>query len=241
MKAWSQGAVSDETRVELKADSFTLPTLCMSSLDPDAIDELLRERVAKAPGFFRNTPIVMDLTDLTNQGNNGDLAVVIGAIRGYGLVPVGVRGGTKVQREQAQLMELAVFPESRRSETTPEPAQAAKPRAPNTSTTTKVVDRPVRSGQRVYAQGSDLILLATVSSGAEVVSDGHVHAYASIRGRVLAGVRGDERACIFCKDLRAELVSIAGRYKVSEDLEPRFMGRQISISLQGDALVFKKL
>ena len=236
MIAGTQSAATgkDSPSVELKAGSFTLPTLRMSCLDSDAIDELLYERVAKAPNFFRNTPIVIDLTDSSNEAVNGDLAVAIGAIRGYGLVPVGVRGGSKTLREQARLMELAIFPESRHA------ANTTKTTAPK-ALPTKVVEAPVRSGQRVYAQGRDLVLLAPVSSGAEVVADGHVHAYAPVRGRVLAGVRGDQSARIFCKDLKAELVSIAGRYKVSEDLEPRYMGRLISVSLEDNTFIFKKL
>jgi septum site-determining protein MinC len=229
--------------VELKAGVFNLLKLSMPVLDPDAIDGLLCERVAKAPQFFHNTPVVIDLTDSSDEVIGGDLAVAVGAIRGYGLVPVGVRGGSKAFREQARLLELAVFPELKRSAgasvskraTTPAPVAAPK------VLPAKIIDAPVRSGQRIYAKDGDLVLLAPVSSGAEVVSDGHVHAYAPIRGRVLAGVKGDESACIFCKDLRAELISIAGRYKVSEDLESRFMGRFVSVSLKGDALIFRRL
>jgi septum site-determining protein MinC len=229
----SPGTDTCNLSVELKADSFVLPMLRMSGLDPLAIDRCLNERVAKAPDFFRNTPIVMDITNLNEEDANGELAIAVGAIRGYGLVPVGIRGGSKAHQEQARLMDLAVFPKSRRTEAAPTPEARGLP--------TKIVDEPVRSGQRIYAQESDLVLLAPVSSGAEVVADGHVHAYAAIRGRVMAGVKGDETACIFCKDLKAELVSIAGRYKVNEDLEPRFMGRLVSISLNGDTLVFKRL
>jgi len=237
MTATSQAAPREALQVELKAGSFTLPTLCMSGLNPDAIDALLAERVARAPDFFRNTPVVLDLTDSADEELNGDLAMAIGVIRGYGLVPVGIRGGSKPQREQARLMELAVLPESRRANSTP---ATPKPPAPSVAKT-KVVDAPVRSGQRVYAQGGDLVLMAAVSSGAEVVADGHIHAYGPVRGRVLAGVKGDTSARIFCKDLIAELVSIAGRYKVSEDLDTRFAGRPVQVSLDGDALIFQKI
>jgi septum site-determining protein MinC len=183
---------------------------------------------------------VIDITDSHVEMADRDLAVAVGAIRGYGLVPVGVRGGSKTFQEQARLLELAVFSDNRRT-VKKEPQKTQPP--PSTTTTvvaTKVVDTPTRSGQRVYAPG-DLVLLAPVSSGAEVVANGSIHAYTSIRGRVLAGVRGDEQAAIFCKDLRAELVSIAGRYKVSEDLESRFTGRLVRVTLLGDALVFNKL
>jgi septum site-determining protein MinC len=242
MTVTSQTTAPGAPKIELKAGSFTLLKLCLSDLDTDAIDELLCEKVAKAPDFFRYAPIVIDVTDSDGDVVDSNLAVAVGAIRGYGLVPVGVRGGSKSFREQARLLELAVFPELRRAaKSTVQQSAATSPKAESPKAMpTKVVDRPIRSGQRVYAQG-DLVLLAPVSSGAEAVADGNIHAYTSIRGRVLAGVRGDETASIYCKDLRAELVSIAGRYKVSEDLEPRFMGRLVSVSLVGDALVFKKL
>jgi septum site-determining protein MinC len=232
---------AESPKVELKAGAFTLLKLCVSELDADAIDGLLCDRIAKAPDFFRNTPIVIDLADSDIPVADSELAVAVGAIRGYGLVPVGVRGGSKAFQEQAKLLELAVFSDTRRTaakKETRQPPPAAATTAP--AATTKVVDKPIRSGQRVYAAG-DLVLLAPVSSGAEVVANGSIHAYTSIRGRVLAGVRGDEKAAIFCKDLRAELVSIAGRYKVSEDLESRFMGRLVRVTLLGDALIFKKL
>ncbi|MES9941813.1 MAG: septum site-determining protein MinC [Candidatus Thiodiazotropha sp. 6PLUC2] len=239
MSSDSQTACSVDGNVELKAGSFTLLKLTMSELNIEAIDELLSDRIAKAPNFFRNTPIVIDLKSSSDGANIDNLAVAIGAIRGYGMVPVGVRGGSKAFHEQASLLELAVFSEKRRTSAT-SPAKSTATKV-HRSLPAKIVDSPVRSGQRVYAQDSDLVLLAPVSSGAEVVADGHVHAYAPIRGRVLAGVKGDKSASIFCKDLRAELVSIAGRYKVSDDLSPRHMGHFVSVSLRGDTFVFKEI
>jgi septum site-determining protein MinC len=242
MTASTQSITAENQKIELKAGSFTLLKLCMSDFDADAIDELLSERVSKAPEFFRNTPVIIDLDNSNSDVSSSDLAVAIGAIRGYGLVPVGVRGGSKGFHEQARLLELAVFPRVRRSsksETQKQDTTSALP-AVQSSSSTKVVSAPIRSGQRVYAQG-DIILLAPVSSGAEVVADGNVHAYAPIRGRVMAGIKGNEEVSIFCTDLNAELVSIAGRYKVSEDLDPRLFGHLVSVTLEGNALIFKKL
>jgi septum site-determining protein MinC len=243
MTSGSPSAQSAQPAAELKSGTFILPTLLMSGLDTETIDGLLCERVAKAPNFFRNTPVVLDLTNAHKTKPQSDLAIAVGAIRGYGLVPIGVRGGTDELRDQARLMELAVFPQSRKGNEASAQNRITnqKPTSKPKVATTTIIETPVRSGQRIYARGGDLVLLAPVSSGAEVVADGHVHAYAPIRGRVLAGVLGDESACIFCKDLSAELVSIAGRYKVSEDLDPRYMGRLVAVSLTGDSLIFKKL
>jgi septum site-determining protein MinC len=78
------------------------------------------------------------------------------------------------------------------------------------------VTQPVRSGQQVYAKDADLIILASVGTGAELLADGHIHVYGTLRGRALAGIQGDEQARIFCSQLQAELVSIAGQYRMPD-------------------------
>ena len=83
----------------------------------------------------------------------------------------------------------------------------------------KIVTTPVRSGQQIYAAGGDLIVTAAVSAGAELLADGNIHVYGALRGRALAGVKGNQGARIFCHSLEAELVSIAGQYRISEDLQ----------------------
>ena len=236
MTAISQAAPARALQFELKAGVFTLPTLRVLGSDTDALDALLSERAARAPEFFRNMPLVIDLSQVQDMDLGTGFAMMIGLIRGYGLVPVGIRGGSPTQREQARLMELAVLPESRAG-SKPKPTAAA----PGARAPAKIVAAPVRSGQRVYARGGDLILLGAVSSGAEVVADGHVHAYAPGRGRLMAGVLGDTAARVFCADLGAELVSIAGRYRLHEDLDPRYVGRPVQVTLEGETLVFQRL
>ncbi|MGB5640598.1 MAG: septum site-determining protein MinC, partial [Sedimenticolaceae bacterium] len=106
---------------------------------------------------------------------------------------------------------------------------------------TQMVEKPVRSGQRIHAEAGDLVLLAGVSSGAEVMAEGNIHAYGPLRGRAMAGVSGDAGARIFCRELAAELVSIAGRYRVSENLDSRYLGRAVQIFLSGEGLSFELL
>lgn len=260
MAVASDSATADSPLFELKAGSFTLPTLRIGGSDIAALEQFLVEQTARAPEFFKSTPVVIDLTPVTDLDAEIDFASMVGYLRGFDMVPVGIRGGSEQHAHQARLMELAVLPEAR---TARSPSRKpAEPLPPDTSQTeatpseprpvqtqpadlspvrAKRVDAPVRSGQRIYARGTDLILLAPVSSGAEVMADGNIHAYAAIRGRVLAGVRGDESARIYCRDLNADLVSIAGRYKVNEDIKPKFAGRSVQVSLDGDALVFQYL
>ncbi len=104
-----------------------------------------------------------------------------------------------------------------------------------------LIDRPVRSGQRVYAAGGDLTVVAAVSSGAELMADGNIHIYAPMRGRVIAGLKGDVKARIFCQDMRAELVSVAGHYRVSENIPADLKGKQVQVFLDHEVLRIEPL
>ena len=222
---------------ELKARQFTLPALKLLGTDMDRVAELLGQKVSQAPDFFHNTPVVIDLEGLPDQDGVVDFALLVGLLRGYGMVPVGVRGGTPEQNQAAEAMELAILAGARpdgaqanampgsRSASPPQPAPKAAP--PSGST---LVTRPVRSGQRVYAAGGDLIVCAQVSPGAELLADGNIHVYGTLRGRALAGVKGNRDSRIFCHNLQAELVSVAGHYKLSENLQEH-AGKAVQIYL----------
>ncbi len=105
----------------------------------------------------------------------------------------------------------------------------------------KLVTEPIRSGRQVYAREGDLVVLTTVSAGAELLADGHIHVYGALRGRALAGVAGDASARIFCRSLQAELVSIAGHWLVREDMDDHLIGRAVQIFLKGDLLVIEPM
>jgi septum site-determining protein MinC len=120
-------------------------------------------------------------------------------------------------------------------------AEAAKPAPEREGTPALLVTRPVRSGKRLYARDGDLVAAAPVSAGAELIADGHIHVYGPLRGRALAGVRGDESARIFCQSLEAELVSIAGAYRVREDIDEALIGKPVQIFLRGEQLVIDPL
>ena len=124
----------------------------------------------------------------------------------------------------------------------PEPPPAPVPPPEPAIKPTKIITTPVRGGQQIYAQGGDLVVVSSVSPGAELLADGNIHVYGAMRGRALAGVKGDTRARIFCQQLSAELVSIAGQYKVSEDLRrDPLWGAGVQISLSGDVLNITRL
>lgn len=227
---------------DMKAGQFTLPTLLVRHNDTDALDKYLGEQVAKLPNFFDQAPLVLDLSQYESDNPIADFAMIIGMVRGHGMIPVGLRSATEALIEQARMLELAIMPKAR--------IQKSQPRAKATATQatekpavarSMIIDKPVRSGQRIYAEGADLVLLGGVSSGAEVMADGNVHAYGAIRGRVMAGVRNNPEARIFCQDMGAELVAIAGSYRVSDDIPTRHLGHAVQISLIGNSLKFESL
>jgi len=223
---------------DMKAGLFTIPTLVVRELDIAGLDAFLAQQVARLPSLFDQAPVAIDLSALPSREQLSEFPMIVGMLRGHGMIPVGVRGASPEQREQALALELAIMPSVRRPAAGPQAAARTQATRPNP---VLVVDKAVRSGQRVHAVGGDLVLLAGVSSGAEVLADGCIHAYGPLLGRAMAGVSGSTEARIFCRDLRAELVSIAGRYRVSENFESRYLGRGVQISLDGDALKFELL
>ncbi len=224
---------------ELKGSSFTLPVLQLLDTDMDAVSRQLGEKVGQAPEFFQNAPVVIDLQRLRGPSRSMDFALLVGLLRGYGLIPVGVRGGNTDQNAIASTMELAVLSEGRAERSRPE--RPAQPPVQATRAGTLTVMRPVRSGQRIFAQDGDLIVLASVGSGAEILADGNIHVYGTLRGRALAGVKGNQEVRIFCQGLEAELISIAGNYRVSEDIADTVRSQPVQIFLDGQRLKIQPL
>ncbi len=244
---------------ELKASGFTLPIMRVFENDLEALTAHLSTKVEQAPDFFHNMPLVIDLS----QSANGAAAVtnlplLIGLLRGYGMIPFGVRGGTPAHNEAAEALGLALLRDSyvRASKTSATEVEADSeelrlppartgPRSPAPARKpplgSLVVSRPVRSGQRVYAAGGDLSIIAAVSSGAELMADGNIHIYGALRGRALAGMNGNLNARIFCQELRAELVSIAGHYRVNENIPAEMQGLPVQIYLEQKILRIERL
>lgn len=235
---------------ELKAAGFTLPVIRLLGLDMDAVAEQLGAKVEQAPDFFRNTPVVIDLTGLTETAGEVQFPQLVGLLRGYGMIPFGVRGGTQAQHSAAEAMELAILGDAlmRRAASAARPDKdSGQPQRPETEARPTpasgftLITRPVRSGQRVYASGGDLSVVAAVSAGAELMADGNIHVYGALRGRALAGMKGDTDARIFCQNLEAELVSVAGHYRVSENIPKELKGVPVQIFLDQKILRIEKI
>lgn len=227
---------------EIKSANLPLMALLLKSGDIGAVAGELAARFGDTPDFFDQDALVIDLTPLqVHEGAAIDFAALMALLRRYRLVPIAVKGGNAEQMAAAQQAGLLPAPDSHL--VTPRPAAAPAPAEPLSPL---VIDRPVRSGQQVYARGRDLVMLAMVNAGAEVIADGHIHVYAPLRGKAMAGARGNTEARIFALALEAELVSIAGIYRTSENPLPLdIVGRPAQVRLvpgpDGEKLVMSAL
>ncbi|MBB5186391.1 septum site-determining protein MinC [Zhongshania antarctica] len=269
-KASDSSAVTATFR--LKGGLFPLTLLEISRFDAVDLEQQLRDKAAAAPGFFKQTPVVLSFDDFIGELSTLPLADILAICRSQGLLPVALRSGVESLTQQARALNLAIMPATRvkpapapLAETQTEPdeqaetgsAEASAPEpAPSASmqlelspsshveinrNPSKIITTPIRSGQQVYAPGGDLIIMAAVSAGAEVLADGNIHVYGALRGRALAGVKGDLSARIFCQSLEAELVSIAGTFKVDEDLRNEHWKTAVQIGRDEQSLCITPL
>lgn len=229
---------------QLKGSMFTVTVMNILRTDLDQLTQQLRQQVTRAPELFQGMPVVIDLHRIRDSGDSLDLASLALLLSDQGLVPVGVRHCADAERDAARSFGLALLPDSdparggrARSESVPaETPSAAEPPATDKHGPSRLVTQPVRSGQQIYASGGDLIILSSVSPGAEVLADGHIHIYGNLHGRALAGVQGDDTARIFCRRMYAELVSVAGIYRVYEDIAEELRGRPVQVFLHDQQL-----
>ena len=205
---------------ELKGSSFTLPILRLLSSDLASIERGLSDHLAKNASFFENAPFVVDVEHLSERGWDVDFSLLCELMRSKNIVPVGVRGANQEQQASAINAGMAVLTGGAlQSLTVCEPAPLLPPTI-SYQFATKVIDQPVRSGQQIYARDADLVILGSVSGGAEVIADGSIHIYGALRGRALAGASGSENTRIFAQILEPELVSVAGNYQIFEERLP---------------------
>ncbi len=233
---------------QLKGSMLAITVLELARNNLDSLDRQLAAKVAQAPNFFSNTPLVLALDKLPAGEGAVDLPGLMRVCRQHGLRTLAIRANRIEDIAAAIAIDLPVLPPSGARERPLEPAESElvkkKPEKPPEPTVkpTKIITSPVRGGQQIYAQGCDLVVIASVSPGAELLADGNIHVYGPMRGRALAGIKGDTKARIFCQQLSAELVSIAGHYKVSEDLRrDPLWGTGVQVSLSGDVLNITRL
>ncbi|MBH0041073.1 septum site-determining protein MinC [Pseudoalteromonas sp. SWXJZ10B] len=225
---------------ELKGNLFTLSVLHLYSTDINLLAEQLYIKIAQAPKFFEGAPIVVNLIEIKNSSL--DFVHLKSLIERMSFNAVGVCNGSDEQHAQAKAAGLSVLNYSQDVKSEPVKQEA------NTSIVEKTVHLPaqiisgtVRSGQQVYAKDRDLIVLGAVSHGAEVIADGNVHIYGTLRGRAIAGAKGFKEAHIFCQKLEAELVSIDGNYWISDSLQGEHWGNAVQIQQKDESLEISAL
>lgn len=232
--------------VDIKGNMYTLMSILLHDKDIETISNDLAERVQQAPAFFKNTPVIVDFSPVEIDVAY-DFNRLFKVIRQQQLLPVAVRGIDDDLREKMQaagvpIVELASTAATEQKKDAPDQRSdsngdnVARPRSQ-----ARIVDQPVRSGQQCVSKHGDLILLSPVSSSAELIANGNIHVYGTLRGRALCGVHGDTSARIFCSSLEAELVSIAGHYKLLEEVPAAVKNRPVQISLQDDQLLIEPL
>ncbi len=233
--------------LEFKSCSLTIPVLVLRSNDQELIASQLEQKIAEAPAFFKDSPVIFDLNAIRLQKLEVDLAGLTKIARSQKLIPIGIRGGSEQQKSAAVNIHLAAFSDfgfniaaAKKQQTKTINIEPKEEPVKPTIIETKIISRPVRSGQRVYANG-DLIITSQVSAGSEIMAEGNIHVYGTLRGRALAGVKGNTNCRIFCKELQAELVSIAGIYKTCEELVVPSGNPPIQIALQDQTLSISAL
>ena len=236
------GATTEPSVLTIKSRAFAMPILHVHVAEPAAVAATLEELIKAHPDFFsQRIPVVVDLSECA-EADRVLLPPLIDALRQAGLLPCAVMGSEAI-RAQAILAGLGIFgqhPPKQRANTqdfsiSPMPQEKKETPKPNSST--KVIKGQVRSGQQVHASAGDIVVLGSVNAGAEVMADGSIHVYGTLRGRVLAGARGDRQARIFCQAMEAELVAIAGFYRTADELDASCHGKPAYIFLDGETVV----
>jgi len=252
MSSASSGNAS--TAFDLKSASLTLVAFVLKTGNVKALAQAMAERHGDTPDFFSRDPVVIDLSHLASLEAKVDFEALIALLTRFKLNPVAVRGGTVKQTEAALKAGLGEAPDAHpapaRTETivkevikevVREVPVEVKVEVP-VAVPTMIIDKPLRSGQQVYAKGGDLIIMAAVNNGAEVIADGSIHVYAPLRGKAIAGAKGNTEARIFTTSLAPELISIAGTYRTTDTpLPANVLGKPAQVRLEGDRLVFEPI
>ena len=241
-------APATKPALEFKGRMTTLTILRLLQPSVDVLARELDRRVQEAPGLFQGLPVILDVGEVASSDLHMDLPGLAAHLRSRNLIPLGLRGSDARWADAADAAGLPVFsdqsdPEARK-QAGPAQSAASSPNAngeAEASTSGLVITEPVRSGQQVYARGGDLVVIAAVSPGAELLADGHIHVYGALRGRALAGVQGNASARIFCRSFHAALVSIAGTYSISEQFDEGLSGKPVQAFLHQDALLLERL
>lgn len=231
---------------ELKIGQVGIANLRVRTLDVARLVQEMRERVSRAPKLFAHAAVILDFGALSQVPDVDSARALLDGLREAGVLPVALAYGTSEIEALARQLGLPLLAKFRaqyeRADTSASaraPAKAPETAAPVPTAAPKpgrMQRNAVRSGQQLYAENCDLTALNTIGAGAEVIADGSIHIYGTLRGRALAGARGNTEARIFCRDFHAELVAIAGHYKVLDDVPTELRGKAVQVWLEQDQI-----
>jgi len=214
--------------LQLKGSVVTTFILELYRYSSTEFSQQLQNKISQAPEFFNQSPVVINLDKVDAHVSNIDLDELLTLCRQFGLQPMAFRCTDARFLDDIKHTGLTLLSEASTRAPANKPEDKPVPETQNAETreiitprSSKIITRPVRSGQQVYAEGTDLIILSQVSEGAEVLADGNIHVYGHLRGRALAGVKGNTLARVFCNKMQAELISIAGIFLLSDALRKK--------------------
>jgi septum site-determining protein MinC len=245
---------------DLRFGQVGIACVRIKRVDAAALCDELERRVRSAPQLFSRAAVVLDLSHLLDLPDDGTVDALLEAVRSAGMLPVGLAYGTSETEALSKRMGLPLIAKFRAAY---EPANGGSIAAPVTepAATSAAAPTPqpqavestgpllgaqnhdgaVRSGQQIYARDRDLVVTGAIANGAEVIADGSIHIYGGLRGRAMAGAQGDEKARIFVSSFHAELVAIAGHYRVFEQIPKDLEGKAVQCWLEGEKLLIAKL
>lgn len=246
--------LSKQAAFKLKGRLYTLTVMQLLHTDLQRFESQLKETIAQAPKLFEQMPVVLDCSSLSEE--TFPLAQWCQCLKTHGVIPVAVQGGhawltTLAQCEGLAVLAASLVPTNTSMQQDKERAVdapvvsaadeliSASPVSSVKSVPTKIHDTPVRSGQQIVAKDGDLVVLSSVSPGAELLAAGNIYVYGALRGRALAGMTGLTSARIFCQSLDAELIAVAGVYRLNESLET--MPKPTQIFLQDERIVIEPI
>ncbi|NDL71821.1 septum site-determining protein MinC [Vreelandella alkaliphila] len=246
----SLNANSADIAFTFKGGMLPMTVMELSSADPEHIRCQLSGKLSQSPAFFQHTPVVLSVEKLDEP--HLALERICAVCRDHKLLPVAVRGGAEPVRQSAWALGLGWFApvEEGRSKMLESVNSSAATDAANEepepvehvgTAATRLFRGTVRSGQQVSAAEGDLIVIGAVNAGAEVLAAGSIHIYGALRGRALAGIHGNTQSGIYCRELEAELLSVAGNYKRLEDIDSQLLGRAAEVHFAQEQLEIKPL
>ena len=224
--------------VDIKGNMYTLMCIVLGTDDLEQIGKDLAARISQAPALFKNTPVIVDFANIS-VAKSFDFNALFKIVRKQKLLPVAVRGVGDELREPLQNAGVPIVEQAASNQSNKNDDYEKTLQQRSEQNRSVLIDEPLQPGQQCIAETGDLILTSTSHEKAELIADGNIHVYGTLRGRALCGVHGDKSARIFCTALEASLVSVAGHYKVLDGIPSALKDRPVQISLRDDRLVIK--